>query len=272
MKFNELCEIINEEQEVIEEGWMDMWKNPKTLAALALMLGITHYNYTIPKLRQIIQDKLKDVPQEQFKAIQQKLPEQINTPRVDAFLKQLIDNTNKSWALNPRETQKQMSPNKPGEPKSNPDAFISKAYQYIKAHEGVRNEMYKDIYGNWTIGIGHLVKPEEMKLYSGRKLSDKEVEDLFVKDITNKVALIRKHFGKDFEKYSDGMKVAILDGYFRGDLSGSPKTRMLLKSRRFPEAAKEYLNNKEYEAAKKSGSGVAKRMKHNAQTIANEKI
>jgi lysozyme len=143
--------------------------------------------------------------------------------------------------------------------------FITKAANYIKKNEGVRNKLYKDSKGLWTIGIGHLVKPEEMSSFKGKTLSDEQVEALFKKDVDQKMSLIQKHFGNTFNSFPEAVKIAILDGYFRGDLSGSPITRGLLKSGKFGLAAKEYLNNKEYRNAVASGSGVAARMQRNAQ-------
>lgn len=144
-------------------------------------------------------------------------------------------------------------------------SFIHKAASYIKKNEGVRNKLYKDSKGLWTIGIGHLVRPEEMALFKGKILTDAQVEALFKKDVEQKMSLIQKHFGSTFNKFPEAVKIAVLDGYFRGDLSGSPNTRELLKAGNFKLAAKEYLNNKEYKQAVLTGSGVASRMQRNAE-------
>ncbi len=149
-------------------------------------------------------------------------------------------------------------------------SLIVKAADYIKRNEGVRNTLYKDSKGYWTIGIGHLVTPEEYKNFKGRTLSEQEVLNLFQKDLNKKMSLVRSHFGPVFDSFSQNLQIAILDGYFRGDLAGSPRTRKLLLSNNFKAAAKEYLNNNEYKAALASGSGVAKRMQRNAAIIAAE--
>jgi GH24 family phage-related lysozyme (muramidase) len=142
--------------------------------------------------------------------------------------------------------------------------FIHKAAEYVKSNEGVRNKLYKDSKGKWTIGIGHLVTPDEFEMYRGKVLSDKEVEALFAKDISSKLMHIKQYFGSAYDSFPENVKIAIIDGYFRGDLSGSPETKRLLKAGLFKQAAQEYLNNKEYKAAVASGSGVAKRMQRNA--------
>lgn len=151
-------------------------------------------------------------------------------------------------------------------PSFNADSsFVHKAANYIKKNEGIRNKLYRDSKGLWTIGIGHLVKPEEMLLFKGKTLSSEYIETLFKKDIEEKMTLIRKHFGNIFNSFPEAVKIAVLDGYFRGDLPGSPNTRELLKAGNFKLAAKEYLNNKEYKQAVSTGSGVASRMQRNAE-------
>lgn len=152
----------------------------------------------------------------------------------------------------------------------NTNSFIKRAADYIKRNEGVRNKLYKDSKGKWTVGIGHLVTPQEYNRFAGRTLSDSEVLELFNKDIQSKLFLVRQHFGSKFDNYSDNLKIAILDGYFRGDLSGSPKARALLKAGDFDGAAREYLNNAEYRKAQATGSGVAARMQRNASIMSSE--
>lgn len=155
-------------------------------------------------------------------------------------------------------------------PEIQQSSLINKAADYIKRNEGIKNTLYKDSKGYWTIGIGHLVTPEEYKTFKGKVLSDKEILELFQKDLNKKMSLVRSHFGSAFDNYSQDLQIAILDGYFRGDLAGSPRTRKLLLGNNFKAAAKEYLNNNEYKAALSSGSGVAKRMQRNAAIIAAE--
>jgi len=151
------------------------------------------------------------------------------------------------------------------------NSFVDKAAEYIKRNEGVRNRLYKDSKGYWTVGIGHLVTPQEYNTFKNKTLTDKEVLDLFNKDLNKKIQLAKSYFGSKFDTFSDDLKIAIIDGYFRGDLPGSPRTKDLLRRGNYKGAAKEYLNNKEYQAALASGSGVAKRMQRNAEIMSREK-
>lgn len=51
-------------------------------------------------------------------------------------------------------------------------------------NEAKRNKAYKDIRGFWTIGIGHLIKPDEPYLLN-TTLNDTEIMMLFRKDISH---------------------------------------------------------------------------------------
>lgn len=148
--------------------------------------------------------------------------------------------------------------------------FLQKAADYIKRNEGIKNTLYRDSYGHWTIGIGHLVTPQELNKFKNKTLSQQEIMDLFNKDLNSKLQLAKQQFGSVFDTFSEDLKIAILDGYFRGDMPKSPNTIALLKQRKFKQAANEYLNNNEYRAALQPNSnakGVAKRMQLNANII-----
>lgn len=152
------------------------------------------------------------------------------------------------------------------------DEVLLAAREYIKANEGIKNRPYKDTKGFWTVGIGHLMTPEEQKSMIGQTLSDKEVNDIFVSDLSSKVRMARRELGDAYGKLPTGAKVAILDGFFRGDMSGSPKALELIRAGKLTEAADEYLNNNEYResvALNKRGKkhGVAGRMERNAAAL-----
>jgi len=54
----------------------------------------------------------------------------------------------------------------------------------------------------------------------------------------------------------------------RGELSGSPKTRRLINTGKFKEAAREYINNKQYQNAVKLGvPGIRPRMESNRDAM-----
>jgi GH24 family phage-related lysozyme (muramidase) len=137
--------------------------------------------------------------------------------------------------------------------------LIRVASHVLKKNEGVRYEPYRDVYGFLTIGIGHKIKSGE----SFGRLTEQEVYDLFANDIQEHLKLCRKYFPK-FDTYPICVQVAMLDGFFRGDLSGSPKTMRLINQGKWIEASREYLNHAEYRQSKIDKTGVYKRMDRNA--------
>ena len=153
---------------------------------------------------------------------------------------------------------------------------------YIMQNEGLPKDpykVYKDSKGLLTIGRGHLVTDNSRNIFkqlfgdkvnfdsirSGKsKLTLDQVNKLFEYDLKKKIALAEKLVPK-LKSYPSDVQTAIVDGVYRGDLSGSSKTLRLINAGKFKEAAKEYLDNDEYRKAKASKSGVAGRMENNAR-------
>ena len=152
------------------------------------------------------------------------------------------------------------------------DDLVKQAAQYVAANEGRRNQVYKDSKGLDTVGVGHLVTQAEKKKFAGRTLTDAEVDSILEKDLSAKIALAKRKLGSSFDALPQPAQVAVVDGFFRGDLSGSPKSLKLLKEGKLEEAANEYLDNKEYRdslAKNAAGKphGVAPRMERNAALL-----
>jgi lysozyme len=61
-------------------------------------------------------------------------------------------------------------------------AIAKSTLSFITKEEGLRNKAYKDSKGLWTIGVGHLIKPEEKHLLSAT-LTDEQVEELLQSDL-----------------------------------------------------------------------------------------
>lgn len=61
-------------------------------------------------------------------------------------------------------------------------AVAHSTYTFITGFEGKRYTMYRDSRGLPTIGVGHLIKPNEQYLLTAR-LTDAQVEELFMKDV-----------------------------------------------------------------------------------------
>jgi len=143
------------------------------------------------------------------------------------------------------------------------DKILRRVATYvIGKNEGVRYEPYKCSNGHWTIGIGHKIKRGE----SFGKIDRLTVQALFSKDMTEHLARCRRSL-PDFDKYPVQVRVAILDGFYRGCLSASPKTLRLMRQGRFKAASAEYLDHREYRESTRLGTGVCKRMNWNAMVF-----
>jgi len=173
---------------------------------------------------------------------------------------------------------------------------MDRIYEYISNNEGVRDRrVYRDSYGHPTIGIGHLLGRRSEALFHSLfgdrvdfnrildgtdELTDEEVRQLFESDIASRISTAKNMFPR-FNSYGSDLQAAIMDGIYRGDLLGSPKTRRLMNAGEWEKAADEYLNHREYRRAKKayddfkSGKserrpnnvGIIRRMEHNADII-----
>lgn len=155
---------------------------------------------------------------------------------------------------------------------------------YIEKHEGKRHEVYTDSKGFKTIGIGHCLIPSDNQLFKSlfgfevsyplisngsQTLNDEMIYKLFEHDIHKATMVATKRYTK-FNTFSNNLKAALLDSIFRGE--NHPQTDKLINAGKFTDAAKEYLNNKEYQEAKSKGSGVATRMVENYLIIRNATI
>lgn len=61
-------------------------------------------------------------------------------------------------------------------------AIAESTLDYITKEEGFRNKAYKDSKGLLTIGVGHLIKPDEQHLVSAT-LTDEQVKELLRSDL-----------------------------------------------------------------------------------------
>lgn len=143
---------------------------------------------------------------------------------------------------------------------------IDNLKEHLIGKEGLKLEAYK-LPGEkyFTIGYGHN-GPDVKK---GMKITEEQAENFLEKDIQSKINLIEKKL-PNFNEYSENLQKFVVDGFFRGDLSGSPKTLKLLKQGNFEEASQEFLRNEEYNEAVISGSGVASRMEDISEAMRKE--
>ena len=70
---------------------------------------------------------------------------------------------------------------------------------------------------------------------------------------------------KKFDTFPLTVKIAVINALYRGDMG--PKTMILLNQNKFADAAREYLDHREYETT--GNKGVKKRMEWNAAVFKN---
>jgi hypothetical protein len=110
--------------------------------------------------------------------------------------------------------------------------------------------------GSDTIGYGHKIQPNEN---FSKGITDSDALKLLERDASKKIDLAKKHI-KTFDSLPLTVRIATINAFYRGDMG--PKTIELLNQNKFDDAAKQYLNHKEYRTT--SNRGVKKRMDWNA--------
>lgn len=113
--------------------------------------------------------------------------------------------------------------------------------------------------GSDTIAYGHKILPGED---FSKGLTEDEAQKLLKVDIAKKLKDARRLI-KGFDSLPVEVKIAALNALYRGDLG--PKTISWLNQRNFKQAAKEYINHREYKTT--SNVGVKKRMDWNYNVI-----
>ena len=159
------------------------------------------------------------------------------------------------------------------------DQLLAKAAAYIIPSEIYGNNLnlkqnnkfkkpYLDDKQIWTIGIGHKLVPGDKQV-----LSDKEIIQLFKKDLKQHLNLAKTKFAKQWNSFTPQLKIVLIDISFRGDLekkgSGDFDFVNLIKQGKFKQAASQYLDHTEYKSrsAISKDDGVVKRMEKNQKII-----
>jgi hypothetical protein len=327
MKFEELYNLVLEnEQVVIEEGFFNKLK----IFAIGALLGFPAVDFEYQRYKQAVSEKLKENPEqieqvyqsandmamEISKTLPPEVKNQIAKADPDTSMRIIQQAVEEKPVKKPFEKQQVV----PVQPKKQA-SILSDIKEYIKFHEisnlGIRNNSYADSKGYATIGIGHLIlksevgpgklfTPDEIsyKTIKGEKrrvitISDEKALEIFNKDFNGKVAMAtsKSNFPRLLQ-YPENLQKAILDGFFRGDISSrksrgqnearaniktamelffkyeaalkagqnSQATQFLEKGKKFLEvAATNYLKHHDLHDRRKDG--VDKRMKENANLI-----
>ncbi len=115
----------------------------------------------------------------------------------------------------------------------------------LELHEGRRHRAYLDTLGNSTIGIGHLIRPDERHLLTAT-LTDAEVEELFQSDFLAAHSDLTRSFPW-FSTMSDVRQAVLIDMRFNLGLKGLKGFHGMLSAlvrHNYTEASKHMLGSK----------------------------
>jgi hypothetical protein len=98
----------------------------------------------------------------------------------------------------------------------------------------------------------------------GDTITQEEAELQLQQNIDDRLVQIRKAI-PNFDNLPLETRKHLLGSWYRGSLSGSPKTISLLNAGKYDEASKEFLNNNEYKTT--SLEGIRNRMEDTANAI-----
>jgi GH24 family phage-related lysozyme (muramidase) len=132
----------------------------------------------------------------------------------------------------------------------------------MKQKEGFRDTAYKpiDTEEHYTIGYGNYNKDVK----EGDTITQEQADVQLQANIDERLGAIRQAI-PGFDDMPFEARKHLLGSWFRGSLSGSPKTISLLNAGKYDEASKEFLNNNEYKTT--SLGGVKTRMNDTSNAI-----
>jgi len=163
-----------------------------------------------------------------------------------------IDTDDADGGAAPSDGKGLMSPSESLRPRARPEDkdFMTRLEERLVDLEGFEPEAYKPDEDEefFTIGYGHYGKDVTKDM----KLTEEQARALLREDINKRLPKIRKSI-KNFDSLSDDLKIEIAQSWFRGGISGSPKTIRLINEGKFEEAAEEFLDNDEYRTTKLRG-------------------
>ena len=133
---------------------------------------------------------------------------------------------------------------------------------FLQEKEGFRGEAYKPVDSEeyYTIGYGNYGQDVQ----PGDTITREEADIQLQKNIDDRLVQIRQAI-PEFDNLPLEARQHLLGSWFRGSLSGSPKTIGLINEGKWQEASDEFLNNDEFRNT--TLGGVKKRMNDTANAI-----
>lgn len=259
-------------QKLLQESFKSQIAMAAMVISLAMTMGIGLDRMGVVKTIEDIRNALMYAQAQGFSP--KDIIQQAQQPEVQEQAKQLVmQGAAKSEQMHKKavETKPTAPPQSIG-PKTSSEMFHKLAMSYIRKNElggaGINYlKPYNDHKGKPTIGVGHLITPKEQSKGIFKKgITEKKALELFVNDIQSKLKIAYQLFPK-FDEYPADLRIKLLDGIFRGDVSDSPNTIKLINAGDWEKAAAEFLDNDEYREAVEKGYGTAARMKKIADAI-----
>jgi len=128
--------------------------------------------------------------------------------------------------------------------KKKEDKFMQKLFEHIKLREGYKQNVYLDVLGKATCGIGHLLTKEEKEKYPVRCLVPSHViDDWFKADIDTALTAAKKQ-ANVLSVEDDDIVIALVSVNYQLGANWArkfPKTWKLLCHRHYDDAIQEIL-------------------------------
>lgn len=121
---------------------------------------------------------------------------------------------------------------------------IEKLKKQVIANEGVRKTAYKDTLGNWTTGVGHLIRLPDEEYLIDKELTDIEVEQIFMTDLNQAINDARNFI--DADTIPDDAFHVVIDMAFNLGLPRLMKFQnfqQALRDKDFVKASREMLDS-----------------------------
>jgi len=122
---------------------------------------------------------------------------------------------------------------------------IERLKRSIKENEGVRNSAYKDHLGNWTTGVGHLIRLPYEDYLIEKQLTDIEVDQIFITDLNQAIDDARKFIDADIiDELAFEIVIDMAFNLGFPKLSQFKKFQQALKDKDYKLASMEMLDSK----------------------------
>lgn len=139
---------------------------------------------------------------------------------------------------------------------------IERFSEDLKRHEGVMLKVYKDSVGLPTVGVGHLVRPED-NLHVGQDITPERCAALLEKDMATAIHGCEQMFS-DFNDMGEELQLILANMMFNlgpAGLAHFKKFIAAVKARDYQRAADEMVDSQWYRQVGERSKELVKRMR-----------